>query len=291
MQANRKMQIFIAVLKNIRLFRIVHYSFLIALGMIIALEIKGAGFDSALVLKLVFTLLGFGSAWLFAVFLNDIFDYDIDKISNTERPLVSGTLSIRDCKFIAAAFLVLTGFFGVLSGYHVFVFLILFTLLYGFIYSAPPFRLRKFFLIPNIIIGLCSLAAIMAGFAIVFGDQTLIVFPRTLALAFLGVFVLASNLKDLKDYEGDKAAGIKTIPSVFGLKYGRRIIGVFIALFPVILLSPLMSGIGKLMPATTLVTLTIPFMILGYWFTVNKSEKWVFSLEFIFMIIVAQQII
>lgn len=38
-------------------------------------------------------------------------------------------------------------------------------------------------------------------------------------------FVLTTPFKDIKDYEGDSVDGIRTIPVIFGMERGKRIIG------------------------------------------------------------------
>jgi 4-hydroxybenzoate polyprenyltransferase len=49
--------------------------------------------------------------------------------------------------------------------------------------------------------------------------------PYEIVLAFFIGFTALINFIDIKDYEGDKREGIKTIPTVLGLKRGKLVIG------------------------------------------------------------------
>ncbi|MBU1051146.1 MAG: UbiA family prenyltransferase, partial [Nanoarchaeota archaeon] len=269
---------FNAIIKNIRPFRTIHYSALVVLGLAIGFFVLGNYLiTTKILISLVFTIFAVFFGWLFAVFLNDMFDYKIDKVSNKNRPLVSGIISLRINKFLTFIFFLLSIGFSLLASYYVFSFVLLFNILYGFIYSAPPFRLKRFFIIPNIIIALCSLAAVMAGFAIISRADSLIEFPKNLLVLILIIYTISTTLKDIKDYWGDKQEGIKTIPTVFGLRRGKRIIGFLIALS--FILVPIFF------PVKYLMYVSIPFALMGYLFVVKKNEKWIFVLEFIFIVI------
>jgi len=75
---------------------------------------------------------------------------------------------------------------------------------------------------------------------------------------------------DIKDYEGDKKEGIKTLPVVLGLKKSKRLIGAF---FVLTYLSVYLVVKEKV--------LLIPLFVLGciQYFLVNRKkyhERWVF---------------
>ena len=59
-----------------------------------------------------------------------------------------------------------------------------------------------------------------------------------MTLFVLIAFTLGATVKDIKDYEGDKAGGIHTIPVIFGLEKGKKIIGFLI--FTVFILCPIL---------------------------------------------------
>jgi 4-hydroxybenzoate polyprenyltransferase len=65
----------------------------------------------------------------------------------------------------------------------------------------------------------------MAGY--VFVRNNLILFPHVIVLFFVIFITAVMNFIDLKDYEGDKEAGIKTLPVIMGLRYSKIFIGLF----------------------------------------------------------------
>ncbi len=262
----------IAVLiRNMRPFRSLHYIVLVFIGISL-----GAG--TVPNINWIMTLLLFLSiffAWEFAIIVNDIFDIGIDKISNIGRPLIQDIISLKAYSFMGLSFFVFSLFCAVLAGYKSFLLVLSFILLYSFIYSAPPFRLRKLFFIPNIIIGICSVLAVYIGFSVYY--DPFLKFPRDIALLIFLLLTFTSTLKDIKDYEGDKKEQIKTIPTIFGLEKGKKIIGGLLAFSFIIV--PIFIKIQHL------IYISVPFAILAYFFTVKKNEKWIFILEFLFVII------
>ena len=81
-----------ALIKNIRPLRSIHYIILVFLGISI-----GAGTIANI--NLIKTILCFVSiifGWQFAVIINDIFDKDVDRLSNKRRPLIKNIFSVRE---------------------------------------------------------------------------------------------------------------------------------------------------------------------------------------------------
>ena len=65
---------------------------------------------------------------------------------------------------------------------------------------------------------------VLLGYFFISGDLEI---PGSIIAFFLICLTAVINFIDIKDYEGDKKAGIKTIPVIFGLKISKVIIGVF----------------------------------------------------------------
>lgn len=57
------------------------------------------------------------------------------------------------------------------------------------------------------------------------GTENLRAFPTKYTFGILAIFLLAENMKNIKDIEGDKKEGIKTLPVVFGKRWGKLIVG------------------------------------------------------------------
>ncbi|RLF39716.1 MAG: hypothetical protein DRN00_01195, partial [Thermoplasmata archaeon] len=51
--------------------------------------------------------------------------------------------------------------------------------------------------------------------------------PSKIILFVLVVFTACTNFVDIKDYEGDRKAGIKTLPTILNLKRSKVIISLF----------------------------------------------------------------
>ena len=71
------------------------------------------------------------------------------------------------------------------------------------------------------------------------------------------VTTIGTNVKDLKDYEGDKRAGVKTLFTVFGKENGKKISSLllfFSLLSPTILLPyPFYTGLFVLLAALSVI--------------------------------------
>jgi 4-hydroxybenzoate polyprenyltransferase len=110
----------------------------------------------------------------------------------------------------------------------------------GFIYSG--FRIKRFFLVKNLYTGLFMSTTFFMGATI--GNQNLGEIAPYLPLLFL--FCMSGNLfGDVRGYEGDRLAGLKTIP----IRFGRRAAKYIIYLnFSVISASSILLGYFFLLP-------------------------------------------
>ncbi len=272
-------KVFLAWLKNLRWLRVFHYWFLAIVGIFLSYKLISfhlPNWIDFLALIIFFLLIAF-NFWL-AVGINDIFDLEIDKISNRERPLVKGEIKPQEqvaINFGLLAFL-LSG--AVLLNYFVFVLLLLFQLIY-YLYSSFPLRLKRHFLFSSILLSLNALIIIMAGFYLVSLNQRLTAFPRGFILPLLFVYSLAVNVKDIKDISGDKQAGIKTIPVIFGEENGKKIIALLVAIavifIPIFLQEKILSY------------LALFFAVLFYYFITRKNycEAPIFYFYFLYGLI------
>jgi 4-hydroxybenzoate polyprenyltransferase len=215
---------FLLIIKDIRLPRIAHALLMFMLGAVIGL--KGGHFVLSAQNLFHFLLIPVSIifACLAAILVNNVEDHEIDRVSNRERPLAAGLIDLGSYKklifpFLAAAFL----FSAAVSSKALFI--ILLCILNYLLYSVPPIRLKRVPVLSKIAVSLNSLFVIMLGFIVANGSLT--GFPQALYPVILLGFTLAANFIDLKDYEGDKKAGLKTLPTIFGHKKSKVIIGSF----------------------------------------------------------------
>ncbi len=181
------------------------------------------------------------TSWLFSVFLNDMADRKIDRISNPDRPLPQGIFKLADARNLAIITAVLTLAMALTLGFNLF-FLYLVFLALGYLYSAPPLRFKKWPLISNLTLAGSGSVVFAAGYLLFNANNTLTNLPSNImVLVFVGLLLL-SSLKDLKDYAGDRADNVYTLFTILGMRRGKIVIAIatFVAImfFPIILRSP-----------------------------------------------------
>ena len=162
--------------------------------------------------------------WQFCVSLNDIFDIEIDRISNPDRPYTKGYIDKKKYIIISIILGGVSIFIGIFISLLSMIFIILFIIL-GYIYSAPPTRLRKY-IFGTIFIGSGSALSYFAG---IFSIVPIL----TMQQLMIGILIfialsMGTVVKDYKDYEGDKKAGVSTIFTKYGLEKGTKIASVLL---------------------------------------------------------------
>ncbi len=270
---------FIAMLKNFRWRRITHYFLMAFLGVYL-----GSSFAERIPVGSLFDFFSFLSlfgailfAWLFSVWENDEVDMEGDKISSPDRPLGKGLFSVGEWRSMKFLFLFLSLNFAFLSGFYPFIFILLFLAVYH-LYSAPPLRLKRFPGISSLLIAVNTVIAVLAGFFISSGTENLRIFPPKYALGLLAMVFLGENIKNLKDIEGDKKEGIKTLPVLLGEKRGKLAVGILVFLSAVLI--PFVFYLSALTAAVSIIFGAVLFLLVN---RKNFKEKYVFLAYFIFI--------
>lgn len=219
---------FFMVVKNFRYLRIIHGYILIALGIYLGIGVLGKNpigslFDLASFISLFFA---FFFAWLFSVWENDEVDVEIDKISNKKRPLVEkgSQISLDEWKNLKYIFLAFSLGFAFLAGLYSFIFILMFIFMYH-IYSSKPFRFKNIPGISSLLIAIIFLLLVWMGFFMTAGTENLRAFPAKYIFGILVIFLLVENAKNIKDIEGDRKEGIKTLPVLLGETWGKIVVG------------------------------------------------------------------
>jgi 4-hydroxybenzoate polyprenyltransferase len=218
---------FIILLSNSRPERILHYSLLIIIGTLFGIG-SNFFFSWVNVLSLVMTLFAFIFAWLTAVCINDIYDKEIDDVSNNNRPISKGLFTKSEFYSLSIIFTGISLVSAYASSRYGLFFVIAFSSIY-YIYSTEPLRLKRHWISGALAIGFACLMAILAGFFLSSQSKVLTDFPLPIALALVIAFGLGSMVKDVKDYEGDKLAGMKTLPVLIGLPKAKTVIAVIVS--------------------------------------------------------------
>ena len=168
-----------------------------------------------------------------AVIYNDIYDYNIDIVSNTNRPLVNKTISMTEYRLIGKLYALLALSIGFCIN-ETFFFLILLYQLLAFLYSVPPFRLRNYFIVSNIELAFIFLLTFHAGTTVLISDYRFEFIPTYITFGLFICYSFALTVKDSKDYEGDKRMHVQTVYTLLGKKVGD-IVSVFLVCSAIIL--------------------------------------------------------
>ncbi|MEK7463746.1 MAG: UbiA family prenyltransferase [Patescibacteria group bacterium] len=216
------------LLRNSRPERILHYSILIIIG-----TLFGGGplfyLSWVNVLSTIATIAAFVFAWLVAVCINDIYDKEIDEISNTNRPLPQGSFSKGEFYSLSVVFTILSFIAAYSSSMYGLFFVLTFSFAY-YIYSVEPLRLKRHYITGALVIGFASTSAVLAGFFLSNNQKEFLAFNPLLTILLITLFSFGSMVRDIKDYEGDKLNGISTLPVKIGLKKAKIIIATAISL-------------------------------------------------------------
>lgn len=254
----------IALVKNSRSERIFHFYLLFLFGTSLVHERLFVNLID--VQSYILALIAITAACMYSVCQNDIYDKAIDTISNPNRPLIVKDLSKNDMKIASKILLIIAFVAAYASGGYILFFTGLFILIY-YIYSNPPLRLKRIVLLNSSLVGLACLSVIMAGFFISSSNKSITAFPFGLLVAILIFFSTVTNVRDLKDVEGDGAEGIKTIPVLLGLKRSKKLIAGIICIF--FLLIPWYFQISFLIIPSIIVTI-----LSWYFITQDNYKEW-----------------
>ena len=160
---------------------------------------------------------------LTSVVANDLYDLEIDRESNPDRPLVTGALSPVQYRNLGVFFCVASFAFIISNALAVSpdgLIAIAGCLALLLAYSVPPLRLRRY--VPNsIFIGLGAALCLLIGHTTQTSRAPSPLVWRAVSLTFLALS-LGTNVKDLKDYESDRKHGVRTVFTLLGRRRGKR---------------------------------------------------------------------
>ncbi len=211
----------LAILKDLRYLSILHYILFFILGIVIAKDDLQIYTEDNL-LDFILVPLSLVFAIIFSIITNNKEDYEIDKVTNTKRPHVKGEIPPGIYQKIGWLSLTISLMIAAAVSFKI-VFLMAVFIGNYYLYSMPPIRFKRVPFLSKSVIGINSIVLMITGFIIV--TLSMREFPREIIPIVVLMVTSASNFIDIKDYKGDKKAGIKTIPTIFGLKKGKLIIG------------------------------------------------------------------
>jgi 4-hydroxybenzoate polyprenyltransferase len=164
--------------------------------------------------------------------LNQIYDLDIDRVNKPRRPLPSGRLALRDAWVFTWAAFALAWVLAWLAdpiGRHECFWIVIFTSVLCWIYSAPPLWTKRRGFWANVTIAIPRGVLLkVAGWSTV---RTILGLEPWYIGAIFGLFLLgAASTKDFADIEGDRVGGCRTLPILYGVEKAAWIIAPFFVL-------------------------------------------------------------
>ncbi|NPB03020.1 MAG: UbiA family prenyltransferase [Thermotogae bacterium] len=190
-------------------------------------------------------LLALTASHHFGTLINDYYDLRIDKANRKPTPLSVGIMSVGELKTVAWVLFVLAISLFLAIGWDTFI-LGLATLSFAWLYSAPPWRTKRFHIVGTLTLGLIALFCQYVGASLWLMEKTLIVYPPEVSLATVVGVAFGFMVKDVEDYEGDRLFGVRTNYTLFGIKVGRIISGLFTG--GVFILIPFILGLPEALP-------------------------------------------
>ena len=275
---------FIAFIGNLRIPQIIYHFGLFVIGM----GIGAILYPDSFVINIfsvfaVFSLLGaIFLAWEASVICNDLYDFQIDNISNSWRPLQKKIFSIKEYRDFGIVMFALALLGGLVVGIKFMILLLVYQILAWF-YSAEPFRLKRIPFLASFLSSFASIIVFFMGFVLFSGDKNLAGLSWRIIILLLITFTCSLPIKDFKDIEGDKRDGIWTIPVIFGEKIGRLIVasGIFISF----ILSVFLLNETKLFWWALIFGSTAFLMIVRTEIKNTKIFWWILGLIFIYLLL------
>lgn len=204
----------IALIKLLRPFRIVHYAGFAAGGVVMGAVIGEAPLDVYIVFYVILAAI---TAFQGAVFLNDIFDAELDRLAGKRTPFSKGIISLKGSYILAAGLAVFSLLIALRCGLWAFLFLLA-SHIVSLFYSTPVLRLKRFYPANVFLLALAGLAVMISGFA---SHADPLLFPVRMLVLVLVTLTATFGTKDMADIEGDRERGIHTLFTILGMKVGR----------------------------------------------------------------------
>jgi geranylgeranylglycerol-phosphate geranylgeranyltransferase len=202
----------------------------ILIGSLIAL--KGQGFPTYDKFLLTFFTALFLEASTFA--LNDYCDLEIDKKNKRkDRPLVRGDLSPKSALYLFFIFFPL----GIICSYFVNLACFVIALITALLAILYDFKMKKIKLLGNFYIAyVMAIPFIFGGAAVVAEDSLFFEISPAIYVIALIAFLAGSGreiMKDVMDFKGDKAKGVRSFPKYIGLR-GSNILAAFFYIIAIV---------------------------------------------------------
>ena len=255
----------LALYHNARFPQVFYHAGLVCVGALLAIHYEDLSLPSGHFSYLAFFILILSAvfAWLTSIVVNDFYDTVIDTKTNPKRPLITGVIDIMSYRDYGILFFLTSILFAGLVNTQALLLVISYQVC-AWVYSVPPFRLKRFPIIATIFAASASMLLLVAGYLSVSEAHSLNLMPNHLLLYLLFFLTLMLPLKDFKDITGDKADSVYTVPIILGELWAKRVLGSL--LFLIFVLSPFILNSPSLFP------LALFLGSVGFWIIQNGTS-------------------
>ncbi|AEH37821.1 UbiA family prenyltransferase [Halopiger xanaduensis] len=162
-------------------------------------------------LAAVVMVLAYGIVYLYNYFT----DVEEDRLNDSYNPVLDETYRRVIIGYICAAVVATVGISAVSLG-PIPLAVVLFYLCTGVAYSTPPLRFKKRFVLKNVVVALFSGPLLLVMTSSLTGRIAVL---DVVMVAFFGITALTTSIVgDFRDVDGDRKAGVRTVPIVLGVR-------------------------------------------------------------------------
>jgi geranylgeranylglycerol-phosphate geranylgeranyltransferase len=184
--------------------------------------------------------------------INDLYDIEIDRINNPHRPLPAGQVGKRAVTFLAILFVIISTLISLSLG--VMIFLLVFCVIVMLFLYASYFKKTTW---SNFIIALISGASFILGGLVT--KNYACIFPFLFSFF---IHVPREIMKDIQDMQGDKTAGVASLPIVVGVTQSTNLSALLLSILCIIL--PLPFLLSVLRPIYMIIILLFAYPLIIY---------------------------
>jgi 4-hydroxybenzoate polyprenyltransferase len=197
--------------------------------------------------------------------INDILDFETDKINRPNRPIPSGLVSIKS----ATRLYILTKIFGIFIAAMIGIVPAIIATATSFIIFIYSSMLKSIPLVGNITV------SFFTGLVFVFGASAVNNYSNAL---FPFIFSFLINLirelvKDIEDITGDKETGVKTFPVFFGIELSKKVLVALTVFLIVTTFIPFLLQVYKIEYLVLIALSVNPALVSSLKSILNAKEK------------------
>ena len=221
-------------------------------------------------LMMTFAIIIIISSMSFGNILNDIMDYENDKINHPERILPSHQITLQTATYLAG----LCCFITVIVAFYIpYVAQMSLIVIYISLF-AYNFYLKKIALIGNIIIAFLLSAVFIFTEMVIMSTYTHLVIPAILSF---GTSLIREIVKDLEDLEGDKKTQRKTLPIYLGINNSISFIAILVIFFNIFCLYLYFIYYHSILYLISIIILVEIPLLFSLFLLISNPQKTTFS--------------